>query len=150
MSIRSFVDTTTIVGQVLIPAATPVNYTLTPQQSGTTFIATKIATQPINVTLTSPTIAGIKYRIYLANTAATSVLTISTPAVGAVPTASMIGWCTVANGVKILSTGTAALVTSIQFLAAADPSDLIDFVSDGTVWRCEGNSQNNAGFQFVA
>ena len=125
MSIRSFVDTTS-----LNLSAAPV--ILLPQQSGSTFIMTKNAA--VTHVLPSPTIAGIKYRIY--NSSVVAVITRFDSGGN-----SLVGSWTQVNGTKTIT----FLSRYINFTATSQQGDYIDLISDGTLWRVEGQTGDPAG-----
>jgi CBS domain containing-hemolysin-like protein len=132
-----FVDTTTI------NAVVSGIVTLTPFQSGTTFIMTKLLGTPTVINLPSPTIAGLKYRFYLSATIPV-LLSIVSPN-GA---SSLIGFFSGINGNKTPST-IASGDSELIFENIALAGDYADFTSDGTLWHVEGSSGIDNGFLFV-
>jgi len=128
---RVFIDTTTI------SATSPATVTITPQQSGSTFIINKAT---VLVNLPSPTIAGLKFRFY--NNNAVSVLVEIFSIAG---TGTMDGMWTQLSGAKTLSN---AFTQEIDFTATSIRGDYVDCISDGTFWRVEGQTGVAGGFQF--
>jgi hypothetical protein len=130
----SKVDTSTVNGA---------NVTLTPQQSGTTFICTKGAAAVV-VTLPDPTIAGLKYSFIMTQAAAVAQnIDITSPTAN-----TMAGIITNVNAgpvVAITASGNPCATRIARFSATAVWSDKFDLVSDGILWHAYGISSAAGG-----
>ena len=118
--------------------------TITPQQSGTTFICTKQAAANTVVTLPDPTIAGLKYNFTMAQ-AAVIAQTIAFTS----PTANtMAGFWQQVNGTAT-HTANGCVTVTVEFTATAEWNDTINLWSDGTYWHAQGLTGVAAGIAFA-
>lgn len=117
--------------------------TLTPEQSGTTFVCTKAAGADYTVTLPDPSIPGISYTMVMANAGAVAHAINFTS-----PTANTVfGMWRQTSGASTNAVN-GSNITTISFTATAVASDRIDLESDGTNWRAVGSSGVAAGCAF--
>ncbi len=113
-----------------------VTVTLTPSQTGTTFICdSTLGNQTAN--LPAPTVSGLNYTFYKANTG--NVTNVTSTA------ANMTGFWAQVNGTKTL----AGPSTTVRFTATGTPDDVIRIQSDGTNWRVQGETTVAAGIAFA-
>jgi len=137
---QAFIDRTTC---TCVTAVTTV-VNLTPAQSGTTFIVTKIAgvNTILNVNLPSPTIPGLQYTFIQGNAATANAIV----DIGIAASGDAIGqW--VSNAGAIVS---GAGDSQLQFTATAVQGDIMVCRSTGVNWHFFATSSNVNGFLWVA
>lgn len=132
------------INKTLITVGGAAAITLTPSQSGTTYICQKNAAANRIVNLPDPTIPGLSFVFKMESTAvvAFAIAFVSPTLI------TMTGNWRQINGTSIFTLDDPA-TGRVSFTATARSGDIITLISDGRYWICQGSTSTTAGIAFA-